>query len=89
MDFVKKRHICQKILATFDKIDPGLSQSRGLTLISLAESEYHNPDVHRMNVVELLEEAVQCLKVENEDSHAGKRRIGAENILRILKLQKT
>ena len=59
----EKKKLCQDLLRVFDKLDPGISHSRGMTLYELYKAT-SDPD--------LIPQIRQCLGRECKDSVAGK-----------------
>ena len=82
-----KEQLCSELLQVFDALDPGLSQSRGLTLyhLSLAQlalnkmqpSHGSNSSVVRDN----LSECIKCLQFEPEGSFGHKQMSNAAKLL--------
>ncbi len=65
----EKAKLANELLGIFDKLDPGLSQSRGLTLFELAKTMKANSNQSKTKI---LQEVLQCLKNDPKDSIAGK-----------------
>ena len=59
----RKVGFCRQLLAIFDTLDPGLSQSRGLTLFELYKVTQER---------EIASEIIKCLEMEPKLSLAGK-----------------
>ena len=62
-DKVHKEKLCQELLRVFDKLDPGISHSRGMTLYELYKATSDE---------DLIPQIRQCLSRECKDSVAGK-----------------
>ena len=60
---VKKFDFVHELLAIFDKLDPGLSHSRGLTLYEMYKVTQKG---------EIVPEIIKCLEMEPKESLAGK-----------------
>ena len=59
----RKKMVCEELLQVFDKLDPGLSHSRGMTLIELYKATSNE---------DLVPQIRDCLSREPKDSVAGK-----------------
>lgn len=59
----KKLELCLELLSTFDKLDPGLSHSRGMTLYEVFKVTQQR---------EIVSEIISCLKMEPAGSLAAK-----------------
>ena len=59
----EKKKLCQDLLQVFDKLDPGISHSRGMTLYELYKATSDQ---------DLIPQIRQCLRRECKDSVAGK-----------------
>ena len=69
----KKFDFVHELLAIFDKLDPGLSHSRGLTLYEMYKVTQKG---------EIVPEIIKCLEMEPKESLAGK---ACEHLRQILK----
>lgn len=74
----KKRLLSHELMVVFDALDPGYSQSRGLTMIEMVKSDLALADQSQVDdpeFQEILKEKIdlvhQCLDVEPKDSLAG------------------
>ncbi|TRY78341.1 hypothetical protein TCAL_10848 [Tigriopus californicus] len=74
----KKRLLSHELMIVFDALDPGYSQSRGLTMIEMVKSDLALAEHSQMEdpeFQEILKEKIdlvhQCLDVEPKDSLAG------------------
>ena len=69
----KKIDFGRELLTIFDKLDPGLSHSRGMTLYELYKVTQKS---------EIVPEIIRCLEMEPKESAAGR---ACENLTQILK----
>ena len=71
--FTLQIKICCDILKIFDIFDPGLSQSRGLTLLELCDAQFvqlttrRNSQVLKQNIIEESRQSVESECVMSED----------------------
>ena len=72
-DKAKKIDFGRELLTIFDKLDPGLSHSRGMTLYELYKVTQKS---------EIVPEIIRCLEMEPKESAAGR---ACENLTQILK----
>jgi len=76
---------CQELLALFDSLDGGYSQSRGLTLFewirARLEIDKRKATASQSQLVSMVEEVRKCLQVEVKGSHAQKKLIEMEGAI--------
>lgn len=70
--------LCNDLMAVFDAIDPGLSQTRGLTMLEMIRSKL---DMGQAVKKEEYEFVVKCLEMEEEDSISRKKLAALEKRL--------
>ena len=78
-DYQQKMGLCQDQLAVMDKLEPGLTKSRGRLLYELADSTLMHHNAHYQNgelsakefaahiqlCIQLLSQAIQCLRLQS------------------------
>lgn len=82
----RKVYLCQMLLSIFNILDPGLSQSRGLTLFEMATAKLAlDGEAHNEVICQLVFETVQCLDCEISSSIGGRAKEVAKSLMITLK----